>query len=1134
MKDQRDRRNSLLQNKSISDRHRPAGMAFFAFVLAAALCMTAGFGAVRAQARTADGTVRTRVIRTKNEDEFAKETSKLAKKNQGLSVMGTGDPRPYSSCRLIVRVKDGRSADLTVYNAETLVESNYGVSILQFSSMDAARKAAKKISALSAVSYVEPDDSTMNLGDTQITEIETGGSGGDMSGSSLYEGSADPFGYGDEDMTYASSVSASAAGVSTSRMSWGASYIQADQYAAYVKKNTKKTIKVAVVDSGVSSHTMLRGRLLSGKDFVDNDNDPTDRNGHGTHVAGIVVDCTPGLNVKILPVRVMNASGVGNPSVVGNGIRYAVKKGAKVINLSLGGYSHYKYLEECISYANRKGVTVVVAAGNGSDNTRRVCPAHLSAPIVVTAINKNGRRAYFSNYGKSVDISAPGVGIRSSWKNGGYATADGTSMAAPHISAVAAMYRLMHPSYNPSKIEKLVKNYAKDLGSKGNDSYYGRGVPRMAAAIPAAKKKKTKKKASIDLERPFALSGQLAPAYETGAPLSAGAPGPSLSDAQTGGDTGGNRIEQDTVVRPQGDEAAREAKLTKEESTKGESAGALDDNAQADFLASGNDVRKVYIYPCSLPDNAVIRDGSIVAGDRLALDVEIVPAPEGKYSLLWESSDPSVAAVDADGVVQAKAVGSTEITVSLSGKGEGGDTLSGSGRFTVKVLSPSVLTGDAAYSAGMEDDEIDLRAVVRLPGSLGVDEEEEELAGGSVRTMEAHTGPINEPAKYVLAVLREQGKPILLGAVDLEPDNMGTVHAHDSGKNGSSRDASDPSDDSGMLADPSRGKQTSDPGVLRMRDSSPDGGKAELSLSLKTGPLRALAASEASSGHHEKKDKKDKSDTVTKTVFWKCRLVIYRADAFEKREHAAADGGEDLVRQIDEEAVCSCSFTLKLEVRQGKAAEETESAAPETEKDAVPADAPGENPAETPSESGTGSDGTDPSEERDRSDKAESSDGSNQSDKAESSDSANQSDKAESSDGAKTLDTDPAASGDGQNGKDENNGAGSTTGTTGEAGQQDQAGSGDSSGKDAEKDSEINEEAVGSESNPGKDSGKDAEKNAADAVKETENSSEGVSVQTFSGEDSGTPKEKTEDASEEKTEQKAGEKTDQKTEQKTE
>ena len=987
-----------------TDRIRAGAARLFAGLLTAALCAGALPAAAVLRAEAAETTRKTQVIRTENENEFAAETSKLAGGNEGLSVMSNGTVVPYSSARLIVGIKDGKSVDLTRCNAQTLVESGYGVSILQFAAPEEARTAASKIQSMSGVSYVEPDDSTVTVGDTQITQIEEGGTDS-MNGSSSLGGLSDPFGYGeDEDAVFASSVSTSAAAVTTARMSWGASYIQADQYAAYVKQSTKRTIKVAVVDSGVSAHRMLSGRRLAGKDFVDNDNDPTDKNGHGTHVAGTIVDCTPGLNVYILPVRVMNASGVGNPSVVGNGIRYAVNKGAKVINLSLGGYGHYKYLEQCISYANKKGVTVVIASGNGSVNTKRVCPAHLSAPIIVAAINKNGKRAFFSNYGKSIDISAPGVGIRSCWKNGGFATADGTSMAAPHISAVAAMYRLMYPSYSPSKIEKQVKNYARDLGSRGNDSYYGRGVPRMASAIP--KKKKTKKKASIDLEKPFSLSAQPVKAVETGHYASAASDAASVAGTRdAAGTKGGSAVPDENgaehapdpkggpdaadgsgtiisrttpvpagtisaaaesvlmTIRNQAVTAVRTAAVSDPQAAAAlthkfhlqkaavtESVVTLNDNAQADFSdeitdgqsyvkqteVSGEeqektaDTCKVYVFPRELPGNAVIRDGAVVAGECLALDAEIVPAPAEKPDLTWKSSDPSVASVDENGLVQALGEGSTEITATIAaeqktdqasdkaavagqisgrrrlaelGQASAAGQLSGSGRFTVKVVRPSVLTGDAGYHADSDDERVDVRAVVRVPGSLDKDQ-----AGKEAETpadQEAHAdGPVNEPARYVLALLggRDGASDQLLGAVDLGGDSTGNLHVLGQKDDPSSADkkSADKKSTEKEKQEAAAQKDASDDGkgVLRLKESKTDGSRAELSLTLLADRLRART----------ERKKTAREDT------WKCRLAVIRADQFTDLEEAARSGSEDVADDIEGRAVCTCGFTLKLEI----------------------------------------------------------------------------------------------------------------------------------------------------------------------------------------------------------------------------
>ena len=270
----------------------------------------------------------------------------------------------------------------------------------------------------------------------------------------------------------------------TNANSWGVSAIEADKYAEYIGNNYNSSVVVAVVDTGVASHDFLKGRLLdTGYDLVDNDSDPNDKHYHGTHVAGTVVDCTPGLNVKIMPVRVLNENGSGSNLNVGNGIRYATEHGADVINLSLGGEGCSKYIDDSIEYAVDNGVTVVVAAGNDGDNTVHYCPSHLDSCIVVAACDSNNEKAYFSNYGNSVDVIAPGVDIRSCIPGGSYKQLNGTSMATPHISAAAAMIKYAEPNITPAKIEQKIKDVSLDLGDMGKDVYFGYGLPKLSNLI---------------------------------------------------------------------------------------------------------------------------------------------------------------------------------------------------------------------------------------------------------------------------------------------------------------------------------------------------------------------------------------------------------------------------------------------------------------------------------------------------------------------------------------------------------------------------------------------------------------------------------------------------------------------------
>ncbi len=269
--------------------------------------------------------------------------------------------------------------------------------------------------------------------------------------------------------------------------SWGTEYIEADILTDWISTNLNPSeVLVAVVDTGICyNHPFLQGHISSnGYDIIDGDSDPTDNyDGHGTHVSGTIVDCTNGLPIKILPVRVLDYDGYGTDLSVATGIRYSTSKGAKVINLSLGG-GHSCIIDSAINEAVNSGVVVCVAAGNEGSNTAYTCPAHLQNCIVVSALEPDESIAYFSNYGSSVDIAAPGVSILSCVPLDSYEYWDGTSMATPHVSAASAMVLMIHPDYSPSEIEDFLKSCAKDLGSIGKDDFYGYGSLKLSLATP--------------------------------------------------------------------------------------------------------------------------------------------------------------------------------------------------------------------------------------------------------------------------------------------------------------------------------------------------------------------------------------------------------------------------------------------------------------------------------------------------------------------------------------------------------------------------------------------------------------------------------------------------------------------------
>ena len=144
---------------------------------------------------------------------------------------------------------------------------------------------------------------------------------------------------------------------------------------------------------------------------------------------------------------------------------------AKVVNLSLGSSAHSGTVKDAVDYAKANGAVVVAAAGNGHTSTREY-PAAYAGVIAVAATRKDDRRASFSNYGSWVDVAAPGVGILSTIP-GGYYSFSGTSVATPHVSALAAL--LASQDLDPAGIRKRIFNTAVDLGAAGRDPYFGHG-----------------------------------------------------------------------------------------------------------------------------------------------------------------------------------------------------------------------------------------------------------------------------------------------------------------------------------------------------------------------------------------------------------------------------------------------------------------------------------------------------------------------------------------------------------------------------------------------------------------------------------------------------------------------------------
>lgn len=222
---------------------------------------------------------------------------------------------------------------------------------------------------------------------------------------------------------------------------------------------------VAVVDSGVDyNHEDLKGKVIKGPDTANNDSDPMDDVGHGTHVAGTiagignnskgVIGIAP--NVKILGIKALGANGEGDVSTIADGIIKAQQLGAKVINLSLGGPQTSNVMKNAIDQVTAKGVLVIAAAGN-ENTTAASYPAAYPNVLAVGATDQNDKRTSFSNYGTYVDIAAPGLNIMSSTE-GTYKSQSGTSMACPHVVGAAAMLLSKNPALTADQVRQTLLN----------------------------------------------------------------------------------------------------------------------------------------------------------------------------------------------------------------------------------------------------------------------------------------------------------------------------------------------------------------------------------------------------------------------------------------------------------------------------------------------------------------------------------------------------------------------------------------------------------------------------------------------------------------------------------------------------
>lgn len=293
-------------------------------------------------------------------------------------------------------------------------------------------------------------------------------------------------------------------------------------YAGWTLNQGSGDIVVAVVDSGYDllhedldeasvwhNTGELTGTLgvdddgngyvddLMGWDWIENDNVTNDPYGHGSHVGGVIAAATNngvgvasvGRNLRVMPLRILDRNGYGNISGLINALAYAAAQGVRVINLSLITTTNSATLHSAIQQAAAKDILIVAAAGNNGTTVSNFYPAAWPETFTVSATDGADNVTLFSNYGDAVDVGAPGSFILSTYENNTYQAKSGTSMATPHVSALAGLLLSLRPDLTLIQLTDLIRSTADDANSvtyPGPDSYLGDGRINVQKALHAA------------------------------------------------------------------------------------------------------------------------------------------------------------------------------------------------------------------------------------------------------------------------------------------------------------------------------------------------------------------------------------------------------------------------------------------------------------------------------------------------------------------------------------------------------------------------------------------------------------------------------------------------------------------------
>lgn len=460
--------------------------------------------------------------RTENTSDLSEKVLDMIHENDDADVVSGA----RGSARLVLKYS-GHTLDISAWPAVQVIETGDHVAVVQFSDEADAQDCLQHLREGDSAVYAIEDTYRDYYPDT-VSEQEAGTAASGTDRAETTENGI-PIEYSDSPVyppddnpyVYTSSYTGE------SYYSWGVERMGMNVFAASLSQQPQPQdpVVVAVFDTGTVPCEETRDRILPGltpmnPDGAGQDIDPAySYKCHGTHVAGTILDCTRGLNIKVLPVRVMGSAeewtrtkgsltGASEScrlpdSVMAIALEYAIEQDVDVINMSMSHDLETSDAEEqralgaLIGEAISNGIVIVTSSGNDKIDCSKKWPAFYKDCITVSGVKSDDRLLGYSNYGDPVDVCAPAKDIRSNVPLGyfekkldtnddGYtdkiircpntdvAELEGTSMASPHIAALAAMLKLQNRYRTPAQIEQYIKDYAEDLG---DHLYYGEGLP---------------------------------------------------------------------------------------------------------------------------------------------------------------------------------------------------------------------------------------------------------------------------------------------------------------------------------------------------------------------------------------------------------------------------------------------------------------------------------------------------------------------------------------------------------------------------------------------------------------------------------------------------------------------------------